>query len=125
MLTKRINNSQEYFLGKKKSINKKNGDMRFMKLIRHRFLTKPAYILFPYVWNVVKIGGKRRTERNRKRDAMPVARPETSDSRVIAHVDMDCFYVQGILFLLLSPKQAQFVFLWVSVYFFRALVVQG
>ncbi|KAK9937235.1 hypothetical protein M0R45_014038 [Rubus argutus] len=25
---------------------------------------------------------------------MPVARPETSDSRVIAHVDMDCFYVQ-------------------------------
>lgn len=26
---------------------------------------------------------------------MPVARPETSDSRVIAHVDMDCFYVQG------------------------------
>ncbi|KAL4578179.1 hypothetical protein LXL04_014298 [Taraxacum kok-saghyz] len=26
---------------------------------------------------------------------MPVARPESSDSRVIAHVDMDCFYVQG------------------------------
>lgn len=26
---------------------------------------------------------------------MPVARPELSDSRVIAHVDMDCFYVQG------------------------------
>ncbi|KAF5768773.1 putative DNA-directed DNA polymerase [Helianthus annuus] len=26
---------------------------------------------------------------------MPVARPETSDSRIIAHVDMDCFYVQG------------------------------
>ncbi|XP_024197220.2 DNA polymerase eta isoform X1 [Rosa chinensis] len=25
---------------------------------------------------------------------MPVARPETSDSRVIAHVGMDCFYVQ-------------------------------
>ncbi|GAA0156678.1 DNA metabolism protein [Lithospermum erythrorhizon] len=25
---------------------------------------------------------------------MPVSRPETSDSRVIAHVDMDCFYVQ-------------------------------
>ncbi|XP_023640267.1 DNA polymerase eta isoform X1 [Capsella rubella] len=25
---------------------------------------------------------------------MPVARPETSDVRVIAHVDMDCFYVQ-------------------------------
>ncbi|KAL8508645.1 hypothetical protein ACS0TY_019044 [Phlomoides rotata] len=25
---------------------------------------------------------------------MPVARPESSDSRVIAHVDMDCFYVQ-------------------------------
>ncbi|XP_013595476.1 DNA polymerase eta isoform X2 [Brassica napus] len=25
---------------------------------------------------------------------MPVARPETSDARVIAHVDMDCFYVQ-------------------------------
>ncbi|XP_057812020.1 DNA polymerase eta isoform X2 [Salvia miltiorrhiza] len=25
---------------------------------------------------------------------MPVARPEISDSRVIAHVDMDCFYVQ-------------------------------
>nr|KJB59471.1 hypothetical protein B456_009G257800 [Gossypium raimondii] len=25
---------------------------------------------------------------------MPVAKPESSDSRVIAHVDMDCFYVQ-------------------------------
>ncbi|XP_010481711.1 PREDICTED: DNA polymerase eta-like isoform X2 [Camelina sativa] len=25
---------------------------------------------------------------------MPLARPETSDARVIAHVDMDCFYVQ-------------------------------
>ncbi|XP_071708746.1 LOW QUALITY PROTEIN: DNA polymerase eta-like [Rutidosis leptorrhynchoides] len=25
---------------------------------------------------------------------MPIARPETSDSRIIAHVDMDCFYVQ-------------------------------
>ncbi|GFQ00847.1 DNA polymerase eta [Phtheirospermum japonicum] len=25
---------------------------------------------------------------------MPVARPESSDSRVIAHIDMDCFYVQ-------------------------------
>ncbi|XP_059281764.1 DNA polymerase eta isoform X2 [Lycium ferocissimum] len=25
---------------------------------------------------------------------MPVAKPELSDSRVIAHVDMDCFYVQ-------------------------------
>jgi DNA polymerase eta len=25
---------------------------------------------------------------------MPVARPEASDARVIAHVDMDCFYVQ-------------------------------
>ncbi|XP_043688856.1 DNA polymerase eta isoform X2 [Telopea speciosissima] len=25
---------------------------------------------------------------------MPVARPELSDARVIAHVDMDCFYVQ-------------------------------
>ncbi|KAG7612133.1 UmuC domain [Arabidopsis suecica] len=25
---------------------------------------------------------------------MPVARPETSDARVIVHVDMDCFYVQ-------------------------------
>lgn len=29
---------------------------------------------------------------------MPVARPESSDSRVIAHVDMDCFYVQGLHF---------------------------
>ncbi|KAA8544714.1 hypothetical protein F0562_019439 [Nyssa sinensis] len=25
---------------------------------------------------------------------MPVARPESSDARIIAHVDMDCFYVQ-------------------------------
>ncbi|GLU08634.1 hypothetical protein SLE2022_255340 [Rubroshorea leprosula] len=25
---------------------------------------------------------------------MPVARPESSDSRVIAHIDLDCFYVQ-------------------------------
>lgn len=31
---------------------------------------------------------------------MPVARPESSDSRVIAHVDMDCFYVQGSHFSL-------------------------
>lgn len=29
---------------------------------------------------------------------MPVARPELSDCRVIAHVDMDCFYVQGSIF---------------------------
>ncbi|PPD86445.1 hypothetical protein GOBAR_DD16630 [Gossypium barbadense] len=35
-----------------------------------------------------RFGGKR-GER-----AMPVAKPESSDSRVIAHVDMDCFYVQ-------------------------------
>lgn len=27
---------------------------------------------------------------------MPIARPEPQDTRVIAHVDMDCFYVQGI-----------------------------
>ncbi|EPS72276.1 hypothetical protein M569_02490, partial [Genlisea aurea] len=27
-------------------------------------------------------------------EKMPVARPESSGSRVIAHVDMDCFYVQ-------------------------------
>jgi hypothetical protein len=26
---------------------------------------------------------------------MPVAKPESSDARVIAHIDMDCFYVQG------------------------------
>ncbi|XP_024925031.1 DNA polymerase eta isoform X3 [Ziziphus jujuba] len=25
---------------------------------------------------------------------MPVAKPESSDSRIIAHIDMDCFYVQ-------------------------------
>ncbi|KAL5539938.1 hypothetical protein UlMin_037223 [Ulmus minor] len=25
---------------------------------------------------------------------MPVARPESSDSRIIAHIDLDCFYVQ-------------------------------
>uniref|UniRef100_A0A5B7B7D7 DNA polymerase eta n=1 Tax=Davidia involucrata TaxID=16924 RepID=A0A5B7B7D7_DAVIN len=25
---------------------------------------------------------------------MPVARPESSDARIIAHIDMDCFYVQ-------------------------------
>ncbi|KAK9267658.1 hypothetical protein L1049_010089 [Liquidambar formosana] len=25
---------------------------------------------------------------------MPVARPESSDARVVAHIDMDCFYVQ-------------------------------
>lgn len=37
---------------------------------------------------------------------MPVARPETSDARVIAHVDMDCFYVQG-LFYLSSPNCIQ------------------
>jgi hypothetical protein len=39
---------------------------------------------------------KRREEK--KRVAMPVARRETCDGRVIAHVDMDCFYVQGYLF---------------------------
>ena len=26
---------------------------------------------------------------------MPVARPESSETRVIAHLDLDCFYVQG------------------------------
>lgn len=36
-----------------------------------------------------------------KRGAMPVARRETSDGRVIGHVDMDCFYVQGLTFYLL------------------------
>lgn len=37
--------------------------------------------------------GKEKKEE--EEEEMPVARPETSDSRVIAHVDMDCFYVQG------------------------------
>ncbi|PRQ37819.1 putative DNA-directed DNA polymerase [Rosa chinensis] len=32
---------------------------------------------------------------------MPVARPETSDSRVIAHVGMDCFYVQVVFIILI------------------------
>ncbi|KAL5977624.1 hypothetical protein ACLOJK_041522 [Asimina triloba] len=28
---------------------------------------------------------------------MPIARPEPQEARIIAHVDMDCFYVQGTL----------------------------
>ncbi|BFG28493.1 hypothetical protein CerSpe_147670 [Prunus speciosa] len=36
---------------------------------------------------------------------MPVARPETSDSRVIAHVDMDCFYVQAETMLAEAPPE--------------------
>jgi hypothetical protein len=31
---------------------------------------------------------------------MPVARSESGDTRVIAHLDLDCFYVQGDLFVL-------------------------
>jgi hypothetical protein len=39
---------------------------------------------------------------NRKRkwkkenQKMPVARPEPAETRVIAHLDLDCFYVQGL-----------------------------
>ncbi|KAF3450063.1 hypothetical protein FNV43_RR06142 [Rhamnella rubrinervis] len=33
---------------------------------------------------------------------MPVAKPESSDSRIIAHIDMDCFYVQATYSLPLS-----------------------
>ncbi|KAF5957788.1 hypothetical protein HYC85_005013 [Camellia sinensis] len=40
----------------------------------------------------VKYQGER--EREREREKMPVARPESSGVRVIAHLDMDCFYVQ-------------------------------
>ncbi|KAK3034848.1 hypothetical protein RJ639_032303 [Escallonia herrerae] len=43
---------------------------------------------------------------------MPVARPETSDSRVIAHVDMDCFYVQGTLVLIALDAEAMVNFPW-------------
>lgn len=32
---------------------------------------------------------------NHCRIAMPVAKPVSSDSKVIAHIDLDCFYVQG------------------------------
>jgi hypothetical protein len=31
---------------------------------------------------------------------MPVARPDLGISRVIAHLDLDCFYMQGDLFVL-------------------------
>lgn len=41
---------------------------------------------------------KRRVQVQKRTEKMPVARPESSDSRVIAHVDMDCFYVQGFRF---------------------------
>lgn len=41
---------------------------------------------------ILKLEGIGETEQWR---IMPVARPQMSDSRVIAHVDMDCFYVQG------------------------------
>lgn len=41
---------------------------------------------------------------------MPVARPETSDSRVIAHVDMDCFYVQGLFLFFFLHVLSQCVF---------------
>ncbi|XWS67377.1 hypothetical protein CRYUN_Cryun04dG0002100 [Craigia yunnanensis] len=37
-----------------------------------------------------ELEGKEESEQG----AMPVAKPESCDSRVIAHVDMDCFYVQ-------------------------------
>ncbi|XP_075095805.1 DNA polymerase eta isoform X4 [Nicotiana tabacum] len=40
------------------------------------------------------IGGENSKRRLTGERNMPVARPESSDSRVIAHVDMDCFYVQ-------------------------------
>lgn len=37
----------------------------------------------------------KKLEGKRGREKMPVARAESSGARVIAHVDMDCFYVQG------------------------------
>lgn len=37
---------------------------------------------------------KQAKRRAQGREGMPVARPEPQDARVIAHVDMDCFYVQ-------------------------------
>lgn len=41
---------------------------------------------------------------------MPVARRETCDGRVIAHVDMDCFYVQGSsLSLSLIPSNSYYI----------------
>ncbi|XP_012829704.1 PREDICTED: DNA polymerase eta isoform X2 [Erythranthe guttata] len=49
------------------------------------------------VEGVVVVEGKeeeRRVEDWGEIEKMPVARPESSDSRVIAHIDMDCFYVQ-------------------------------
>ncbi|XP_011096848.1 DNA polymerase eta isoform X1 [Sesamum indicum] len=39
-------------------------------------------------------GGKRGGREFKSSNTMPVARPKPSDDRVIAHVDMDCFYVQ-------------------------------
>jgi hypothetical protein len=40
---------------------------------------------------------------------MPIARPDSGETRVIAHLDLDCFYVQGLVFLLTT-----FVAFWVS-----------
>lgn len=42
-------------------------------------------------------------------EAMPVARRETCDARVIAHVDMDCFYVQGSFFSRISEVNLLFL----------------
>ncbi|CAL5373948.1 unnamed protein product [Camellia sinensis] len=42
----------------------------------------------------LKLEGGREGERGREREKMPVARPESSGAKVIAHLDMDCFYVQ-------------------------------
>ena len=47
---------------------------------------------------------------------MPVAKPESSDSKIIAHIDMDCFYVQGTnslsLFLCVYLRVSLFVPTW-------------
>ena len=46
---------------------------------------------------------------------MPVARPETSDARVIAHVDMDCFYVQGLFTYLTLIVYCRYTLKWEKV----------
>jgi hypothetical protein len=50
---------------------------------------------------------------------MPVARSDSGDTRVIAHLDLDCFYVQGDLFGLVLNALVKLLelMLWLGLWF--------
>ncbi|KAK2661873.1 hypothetical protein Ddye_000447 [Dipteronia dyeriana] len=55
-------------------------------------LKMPSFFSSNFLGSETGIGGKHKDKK--RKEKMPVARPESADARIIAHVDMDCFYVQ-------------------------------